>query len=196
MEQVVKRLQHHPSIAIWAGNNENEIALRGNWYSTQTNFSHYKEEYIKLYVDSIRPVVQKIDPTRTYVVSSPSNGVKSEEDGYIAENPGDSRFGDNHYYNYLSDLWSMDTYPKTRFCSEYGFQSVPSLETLSTATDDPNDLHIESFFMQHREHSESNNYDNMLLQIVTQFGPLDIFDPNYTATFQFYSQVFISAYHI
>lgn len=28
----VSRLQHHPSILLWAGNNENEAALRGNWY--------------------------------------------------------------------------------------------------------------------------------------------------------------------
>lgn len=30
--QNVRRLQFHPSIVIWAGNNENEAALRGNWY--------------------------------------------------------------------------------------------------------------------------------------------------------------------
>lgn len=29
--QNVRRLQHHPSIALWAGNNENEMALAGNW---------------------------------------------------------------------------------------------------------------------------------------------------------------------
>jgi beta-mannosidase len=27
----VRRLQHHPSIALWAGNNENEAALNDNW---------------------------------------------------------------------------------------------------------------------------------------------------------------------
>lgn len=29
--QAVLRLQHHSSIAIWAGNNENEAALAQNW---------------------------------------------------------------------------------------------------------------------------------------------------------------------
>ena len=29
VRQQVKRLQYHPSIALWAGNNENEAALRG-----------------------------------------------------------------------------------------------------------------------------------------------------------------------
>ena len=27
----IRRLQHHPSILLWASNNENEAALRGNW---------------------------------------------------------------------------------------------------------------------------------------------------------------------
>jgi len=29
--QTVRRLQHHASIALWAGNNENEAALNDNW---------------------------------------------------------------------------------------------------------------------------------------------------------------------
>ena len=32
VEQQVRRLQRHPSVVLWAGNNENEAALRGNWY--------------------------------------------------------------------------------------------------------------------------------------------------------------------
>lgn len=31
IKQQVRRIQHHACIAIWAGNNENEAALRGNW---------------------------------------------------------------------------------------------------------------------------------------------------------------------
>lgn len=32
IKQQVRRLQHHPSLLLWAGNNENEAALRQNWY--------------------------------------------------------------------------------------------------------------------------------------------------------------------
>ena len=63
-------------------------------YGTALNFNQYKEDYITLYVDTIRPLVLELDDSRSYVVSSPSNGIKSENDGYIAQNPGDSLYGD------------------------------------------------------------------------------------------------------
>jgi beta-mannosidase len=33
--QQVLRLQHHPSVALWAGNNENEAALATDWSVSQ-----------------------------------------------------------------------------------------------------------------------------------------------------------------
>lgn len=32
IRQQIRRLQHHPSIALWAGNNENEAAISGYWW--------------------------------------------------------------------------------------------------------------------------------------------------------------------
>ena len=116
IRQQVRRLNRHPSIIIWAGNNENEAALRQNWwifnaskfsfsflklhiglvarYGTQSNFEVYKSDYIALYVDTIRSVVTEEDRSRPFTVSSPSNGLRSEQDGYVSDNPGDERFGD------------------------------------------------------------------------------------------------------
>jgi beta-mannosidase len=54
---------------LWAGNNENEIALNGNWYNTDANFSLYKNDYIKLYVDTIMDVVNTEDKPRPFIVS-------------------------------------------------------------------------------------------------------------------------------
>jgi len=65
----VRRLQSHPSIALWAGNNENEVALIGNWYSTDENFDIYRRDYLSLYVNVIMDVVKTEDPSRTYIVS-------------------------------------------------------------------------------------------------------------------------------
>ncbi|VVC90585.1 unnamed protein product [Leptidea sinapis] len=187
IEQNVIRLQHHASIAVWAGNNENEVALRGDWYGTKQQFDRYKEDYIKLYVHTIKPIVETLDPGRRYLVSSPSNGRKSEEDGYIAENPYDSNYGDTHYYNYFADNWDANIYPGTRFASEYGFQSFPSAKTLQTASNDQNDFHLDSKFIRHRQHSPGGN--TYIKEQIARHLHLDDNDPKYFEKFIFYSQI-------
>ncbi|KAK4290007.1 hypothetical protein Pmani_037073 [Petrolisthes manimaculis] len=147
----VRRLQHHPSILLWAGNNENEAALRGNWYATAQNFDQYKADYITLYVDTIRPIAMEIDDTRPFVVSSPSNGIKSEEEGYIAAHPYDNLYGDVHYYNYISDAWQGEPFPITRFASEYGYQSWPSFKSMHEVTMEE-DWSSTSPMSYHRQH--------------------------------------------
>lgn len=37
VEYQVNRLRHHPSIIVWAGNNENEAAISTNWYGTDVD---------------------------------------------------------------------------------------------------------------------------------------------------------------
>lgn len=183
----VLRLQYHTSIAVWAGNNENEVALRGNWYGTQDNFTKYQSEYIKLYVTIIKPIVEGLDPGRRYLVSSPSNGLESEKENYVAQNPYDPNYGDTHYYNYLGDNWNMDIYPKTRFASEYGFQSLPSLETMKTATNNSRDLALNSRFYAHRQHSPGGyNYITHQIDIHLE---LDTNDAQYLKKYTFYSQI-------
>merc|ERR1719334_1696574 len=47
----IRRLSSHPSVVIYAGNNENEKALRNNWYG-----SLYYRDYVQLYVKTVRRV--------------------------------------------------------------------------------------------------------------------------------------------
>ncbi|KAH9639264.1 hypothetical protein HF086_014128 [Spodoptera exigua] len=187
IEQNILRLQHHPSIAVWAGNNENEAALVGNWYGTRQNFEKYQKDYIKLYVETIKPIVQDLDPGRRYLVSSPSNGLESEKENYISHNPYDPHYGDTHYYNYLADNWNMMTYPKTRFASEYGFQSLPSLATMRTATNNSEDFSVDSNYSIHRQHSP-NGYSFIELQMNSRMK-INEDDPKYFEKFVFYSQI-------
>ena len=154
----VRRLQHHASLALWAANNENEAALRGNWYNTDADFEVYKEDYIKLYVGVVKEVARSEDPSRNFVVSSPSNGDASEEEGYIANNPYSPLYGDTHYYNYKENNWDWTTYPKTRFASEYGFQSFPSFEILEPVSEIW-DWSFSSAWMSHRQHHPGGNLE-------------------------------------
>ncbi|KAJ4448986.1 hypothetical protein ANN_00378 [Periplaneta americana] len=189
VKQQVRRLQHHPSLAIWAGNNENEGALRDNWYGTSgSNYSIYKADYIKLYVDTIRTAVQAEDD-RPFVVSSPSNGLETEKEGYIADNPGSSLYGDIHYYNYLGIGWQPSTYPKTRFASEYGFQSLPSFKTLS-AVSEPSDWSMASGFSDHRQHHPGGNSEMQIEMLQSLPVPADITSPEEYQTFIYFSQIY------
>lgn len=96
VKQQIRRLQHHPCIVLWAGNNENEAALRDNWYGTSYNYSSFASDYIALYVNTIKKIVTEEDKTRSYLVSSPTNGKKTEEENYIAKNPYSSLYGDGN----------------------------------------------------------------------------------------------------
>lgn len=90
--QNVRRLQRHPSILVWAGNNENEVALIQNWYGTQKEQPRFILEYIQLYRDVIERAVRENDEWHIWLYSSPSNG--NETNKVINENPQDNNRGD------------------------------------------------------------------------------------------------------
>ncbi|KAG7334223.1 hypothetical protein KOW79_002630 [Hemibagrus wyckioides] len=155
--QQVRRLKSHPSVVIWSGNNENEAAIATNWFFIPpAEKLLYVKDYVKLYVENIRKIVLQEDSTRPFLVSSPTNGVESEKEGWVAQNPYDTHYGDVHFYSYLTDCWDWRKFPRARFASEYGFQSWPSLSTLSKVSV-ATDWDYNSEFSQHRQHHESGN---------------------------------------
>ncbi|XP_014240771.1 beta-mannosidase isoform X2 [Cimex lectularius] len=163
VEQNMQRLQHHVSIVLIAGNNENEAALRQDWYGTGSSFKKYKDDYITLYVDSIKPIIEQINPQVTYLTSSPSNGLETEREGYVARNPQNNLYGDVHFYNYYTNLWLADVFPHPRFSSEYGLQSLPAMSTLKKVFD-KEDLMWGSNALNERQHLPVGN-DILQLQI-------------------------------
>ncbi|XP_029982168.1 beta-mannosidase [Sphaeramia orbicularis] len=166
--QQVQRLKSHPSIIIWSGNNENEAALATNWFDIpESHRATYVKDYVTLYVENIRALVQQEDPSRPFLVSSPTNGAESEREGWVASNPYDPHFGDTHFYSYEDDCWDWSTFPRTRFASEFGFQSWPSFSTLKTVSVD-DDWSYDSNFSSHRQHHEHGN-QQMLRQAALHF---------------------------
>ncbi|CAM4727260.1 unnamed protein product [Leuciscus chuanchicus] len=155
--QQVRRLKSHPSVVIWSGNNENEAAIATDWFNiTVAERPLYVKDYVKLYVENIRDIVLQEDSTRPFLVSSPTNGVESEKEGWVAQDPYDPHYGDTHYYSYYNDCWDWTAFPRTRFASEYGFQSWPSLSTLSKVSVS-SDWDFSSNFSSHRQHHEDGN---------------------------------------
>ncbi|XP_019594485.2 beta-mannosidase isoform X2 [Rhinolophus sinicus] len=172
----VRRLKSHPSIITWSGNNENEAALMMNWY--HIDFSHmgtYIKDYVKLYVKNIRKVVLAEDKTRPFITSSPTNGAESIAEGWLSANPYNTKFGDIHFYDYISDCWNWNVFPKARFASEYGYQSWPSFSTLEKVST-KEDWSYKSRFSLHRQHHENGN-DQMLLQAGLHFKLPQSTDP-------------------
>jgi beta-mannosidase len=121
-------------------------------------------------------------------VSSPSNGLQSEEDGFIAQNPSDPNYGDIHYYNYIQDLWSMDTFQRTRFASEFGFQSIPSSDTLSKATNNLADLDFDTEFINHRQH-HPNGFNYITNQVELHLNLRNSTEPGFFEELTYFSQV-------
>ncbi|XP_053192231.1 beta-mannosidase [Scomber japonicus] len=166
--QQVRRLKSHPSIIIWSGNNENEAALATNWFDIPVSQKPmYVKDYVTLYVNNIRAIVQEEDQSRPFLVSSPTNGAESEQEGWVAANPYDPHYGDTHFYSYVLDCWDWRTFPRTRFASEYGFQSWPSLSTLWPVSI-TEDCDYSSNFTSHRQHHADGN-QQMLQQAALHF---------------------------
>ncbi|XP_065692153.2 beta-mannosidase isoform X1 [Patagioenas fasciata] len=160
----VRRLKSHPSIILWSGNNENEAAIASNWFSIPSaDREIYIKDYVMLYVKNIQEIVLAEDKSRPFVASSPTNGLESIKEGWISQNPYDTHYGDTHFYDYSSDCWNWTVYPKTRFASEYGFQSWPSFSTIEKVSS-VEDWSYTSNFSLHRQHHEDGN--DQMLQLV------------------------------
>lgn len=167
--QQVRRLQHHASIAMWAGNNENEAALEQGWWpEILVSKSQYEIDYKLLYADMIGKIVRQEDPYRPYVTSSPSNGVLTQKQGYLSPDPQDNRYGDVHYYNYIDDLWVHDKLPSAKFVSEFGVQSYPSLAAWKGVVNDSCLCYPIDACIQHRQHQPQGT-DRMHQQIALHF---------------------------
>ncbi|XP_072898425.1 beta-mannosidase isoform X2 [Hemitrygon akajei] len=153
----IRRLKSHPSIIIWSGNNENEAALAVNWFHVSpSNMTLYLDDYVQLYVNTIREIVLQEDRNRPYITSSPTNGEESVQEHWVANNPYDDHYGDVHYYNYCKDCLDWTYFPKPRFASEYGFQSWPSFSTLERVSS-AEDWNFNSSFVNHRQHQTAGN---------------------------------------
>ncbi|MFX1282978.1 MAG: glycoside hydrolase family 2 protein [Promethearchaeota archaeon] len=157
----VKRLKDHPCIAIWCGDNENVGAL--NWFAvSMLNRERYLNDYIKLN-KTIEKVVKKLDPDRKWWPSSPCAG----EDDY-SDNWHDDSKGDMHYWSVWHEGKPFEAYYEVtpRFCSEFGFQSFPSLETVkSYAPEDQWD--VTSGVMEH--HQRSINGNEIITKTLAQY---------------------------
>ncbi|GAB7352815.1 hypothetical protein MBLNU459_g3430t1 [Dothideomycetes sp. NU459] len=137
-EYNVRRVNHHPSLAFWAGGNELEnLELLTVNKTAPEEFDRYQAEYEKLFLDTLLPVVFGNSRSISYSPSSTSNGYLELNfslpipivERYYNTTPG-SVYGETDYYNYNPNLaFNFSSYPIGRFSNEFGYHSMPSLQS-------------------------------------------------------------------
>lgn len=123
----IKRLRHHASIGLWCGNNEIESAWVG-WGIPQE--PDLQEDYQEIFENILPQICKELDPDRLYWPSSPST-----EGGF--RDPSCNDRGDQHYWDVWHGMKPTSDFEKYyfRFCSEYGFVSLPSIKTIEAFTE-------------------------------------------------------------
>ncbi len=150
----INRLQNHPSLALWCGNNEVDEAIV-NW-GYQKQFKYSKEDslqvwkdYKKIFHEVIPNAIKKygIDGQSIYWPSSPSIGWGHKES--LTE-------GDSHYWGVWWGEQPFEIYNEKvpRFASEYGFQGMPTLEATKSMFSGTPDLSLQNGTIKaHEKHS-------------------------------------------
>ncbi len=75
----MRRINWHPSVVIWGGNNEVETAMDGWFEVSRQSPQLYVADYVKLFLDTVQRAVAEVDAEFPFVDSSPSNGLLSME---------------------------------------------------------------------------------------------------------------------
>ena len=103
--------------------------------------------------------VSALDPdvSRPFLSSSPTNGLESQAENWLAKDPYDKRFGDLHFYDYKMNGWNWRSFPLPRFMSEFGVQSLPSFSSLSDAYPMPDEANWFGRLNEHRQHHAEGN---------------------------------------
>ncbi|KAG0147309.1 hypothetical protein CROQUDRAFT_43107 [Cronartium quercuum f. sp. fusiforme G11] len=142
-----QRLNRHPSIALWCGNNEGERAFTYNRLFTGPHGDVYKREYDYLFNSVIREVILTNTKSISYIPSSTTSGYLSLEpyvSRYYNSTPGEI-YGDVELYQYqTSQAFNLSTYPVSRFVNEFGLPSMPSIYTWERVLTSPKEFKFNS----------------------------------------------------
>ena len=150
----VRRLRHHPGIAVWCGNNEISLMTKPDWSSESMG----KADYDKLFSGLIAGEIKALAPQALYV-------------------PGSPEVGDLHYWQVWHGGKSFDAYRTLNgFMSEFGFQSFPEPKTVHsyTTTEDRTSLHTP--IMDWHQRSAGNGNKKISDMLERYFQPARDFD--------------------
>ena len=178
-EDQVRRLRNHPSIVVWCGNNETEMAL--NWgdrgrLPAEVKFQMW-QDYLTEFSGILNRVVERLDAEIPYWPSSPSADYEDLSDKYQS--------GDAHLWDVWHGRVPFSTYEThhSRFVTEYGFQSFPEMRTIESFTQPADRTSIFTpVILAHQKNNEGNS-------IIHDYLLKDYPEPKDFASFLYASQV-------
>lgn len=129
-ESAVRRLRHHPCIALWCGNNEDYDIARSQRHPISGPVTDAFPARV-IYEQLLPEICGQLDPARPYWRGSPYGG---------SDNNNDLTEGDQHVW----DVWHREQapyqdYPQFtgRFVSEFGMAALPSATSLAEMASAP-----------------------------------------------------------
>ena len=164
----VRRVNHHPSLALWAGGNELEAVILAFFFN-----SPLKEQYELIFQELLIKCVYANTRSISYIPSSTYNGYLSLDfnssrpqiprynnatDGELYSDTGSTPYTfttsfyshDTDSYNYNAEqAFNLSVYPVGRFADEFGFHSMPSLQTWQEVIPE-SELSFDSYSVVHR----------------------------------------------
>ncbi len=121
---IIRRLRHHPSIALWAGNNENDESCLWHRPSLDPNFDRLSRQVLAA-------AVQSLDPLRPYLPSSPYHSP-----AFVAAGRDHRQKPEDHLWGPRDD-YKQPYYSQARchFVSEIGYHGCPHKSSLAKMMD-------------------------------------------------------------
>ena len=158
-EQHVKRLSHHPCMALWCGNNENSEGWeRWGWKMGlhPNQEKKIQRAYNKLFLKTLPNTVKQYADI-PYWPSSPLWG------------RGDARSlveGDSHYWGVWHDAENFEVLQTKipRFMSEFGMQSYPSQEVQNEMCQSPEFHPKDPGIVMHQKHNRGFSLMHQYMQ--------------------------------
>ncbi|MDP3263898.1 MAG: glycoside hydrolase family 2 protein [Tabrizicola sp.] len=151
VRDVVARINHHACLAVWCGDNELIGAL--TWFpESRKDRDRYLVNYDRLN-RTVEAALYSVLPGANWWPSSPSPGPLAFGDAWH-----DDSSGDMHFWSVWHEGRDFDHYRDVspRFCSEFGFQSYPSMQTIRRFAD-PVDFNIAAPVMESHQKNPGGN---------------------------------------